>query len=472
MSLDRIQNILSNECCLQKDQVTVLGVSGGPDSLCLLTILHRLGYPLIVAHVNHQLRPESDAEEEFVREYSKKMGVPFVSTKVDVSAFSQQKKRSIEESARWLRYTFLFQVAEKNQAQALAVAHQADDQIETVLMHLLRGAGSAGMKGMPYCSYLRPFSTSIPIVRPLLGVWREEIATFCAENGIQSCEDQTNDDTRYFRNRIRRELIPLLSTYNDQAKQHIWQLAHLVQIEDTYLEVETKTALDLVVTAKGSGFFVCNRQAFVSLHPAIQRRILRSVFNELRSDLRDIGFEAVAKGIFALTTEGLTGENQLLENVWISRYSPTEVLIYTGDADFSTIWPILKTGESIPIDISGITRLNDHWQISGRIYEDIASEDRTTDANECFFDLEELKGDLKVTTPTPGQRILPFGKQVFSQKLSDLFINSGLHRKARSGWPIVFCGDQILWVVGIRRGKKAPVTSCTKRALVLKLEQR
>jgi tRNA(Ile)-lysidine synthase len=400
------------------------------------------------------------------------MGVPFVSKKVDVREYSSQEKMSIEESARFLRYNFLFEVAEKNKAQAVAVAHQADDQIETVLMHILRGAGPSGMKGMAFYSFIRTFSNTIPVVRPLLGVWREEITAFCVENAIQSCEDLSNDDTRYFRNRIRRDLIPLLATYNSQAKQHIWRMAQLVQEEDACLEEETRNALNSVVTLKGRGFFIFDRQEFVNLHPAIQRRLMRGVLAELRTDLRDIGYEAVAKGISALTMDEANGENQLLENVWTSRFSPTEILISTGDADFTQIWPILKAGECTAIDISGLTLLNAHWQIKSRICENITSEDHPMDANECFFDLDELQGVLQVNTPKPGQRISPFGKQDFSQKLSDLFINSGLHRKARSGWPVVCCEDQVLWVVGIRRGKKAPVTSKTRRTLVMKLERR
>jgi tRNA(Ile)-lysidine synthase len=472
MNLDQIQRILSTECRLTKDQATVVGVSGGPDSLCLLTILHRLDYQLIVAHVNHQLRPESDSEENFVQDYCGHLNVPFVSTRVDVKEYALQKKMSIEESARCLRYSFLFETAEKNQAQALAVAHQADDQIETVLMHILRGAGSAGIKGMAYFSFLRPFSTSIPVVRPLLGVWREEITVFCAENGIKSCADQTNSDTRYFRNRIRQELIPILSTYNSQAKQHIWQMAQLVQEEDACLEEEVKAALEGGVTAKGKGFFVFSREEFSKFHPAIQRRILRSILSELRADLRDIGFEAVDKGTSAMTLPDFAGEIQLLENVWISSLSPKEVFVYTNRADFSEIWPTLEKGKSVPLVIPGLTLLNEHWQIRVHIREEIPPEDQPTDANECFFDLDELQGELQVTTPKTGQRISPFGKQDFSQKLSDLFINSGLHRKARSGWPLVCCGGKILWVVGIRRGKEAPVTSFTKRTLVLRLERR
>jgi len=237
MNLKVLDQVISQECGLVKDQAILAGVSGGPDSLCMLHLLHELGYQVTVAHVNHQLRPEADREAETVQEYCTSIHVPFL----------YQKKLSIEESARILRYTWLMESAQKISAQALAVAHQADDQVETMLMHTLRGAGPSGLKGMTYRSYNPVFSQTIPVVRPLLGVWREEIVSYCSENHLSPCYDQTNADPTYFRNRIRSELIPYLKSYNTNAAQHLWQLTQIVGSEDRYLQDLTQQAFSSVV---------------------------------------------------------------------------------------------------------------------------------------------------------------------------------------------------------------------------------
>lgn len=223
MDIFSLKNVLSHECELSKTTPIVVGVSGGPDSLCLLHLLHSLEYAVIAAHVNHQLRPEADQEAFYVKEFADSLGIPFYQTCVDVHQFSENEKLSIEESARILRYRFLMEVADQQSAQALAVAHQADDQIEIVLMHVLRGSGMSGLKGMPYRGFNPAFSLEIPIIRPLLGVWRDEILEYCQVNQIKPCYDLTNEDARFFRNRIRQELVPILTTYNTQAKQHLWQ---------------------------------------------------------------------------------------------------------------------------------------------------------------------------------------------------------------------------------------------------------
>ena len=471
MDLSRIESILARDCCLKSDRSTVVGVSGGADSLCLLHLLHSMGYPIIVAHVNHLIRQESGSEEARVETIAKTLRLPFFSTKVDVSAYSRENKLSMEESARCLRYEFLFRVAKETNAQALAVAHHADDQIETVIMHILRGAGPAGLRGMAYRSLLPGFSTVIPIVRPLLGIWREEIDEYCKQENLDPCVDQTNNDTKYFRNRIRHELIPYLETYNPQAKQHVWQLAILSQAENAFLDTAMEDSLNNLVSQKGKGFFVFKRAEFIDAPIAIQRRILRQIISELRQDLRDIGFVAVEKGIkFARSTDA-RGEWQLFDNVWLTKYSPTQLIIFTDEVDLCELFPLLKANGEIALVLPGVTSLNDCWEIAATISnEPISLQHEMTD-NEILFDLSDLQDPLMVRLTSAGEKISPFGKKEITQKLSDLFINLGILQRARSQWPILYCGDKLLWVVGLRRAKFAPVKSGSKEILKLELKR-
>ena len=167
MMLDRLGETLNQECGLQLRLPLVVGVSGGPDSVCLLDGMHRLGYQAVVAHLNHQLREEAEADAQQVRQLAESLGLPFELESIDVPHFAEAERLSVEEAARIMRYRFLFRQAEKYAAQAVVVAHTADDQVETVLMHLLRGAGLAGLKGMLPRRLPNIWSQKVPPDRPL-----------------------------------------------------------------------------------------------------------------------------------------------------------------------------------------------------------------------------------------------------------------------------------------------------------------
>ena len=188
----RIQSILQHNCQLVINKPVVIGVSGGPDSLCLLDLLWRMQYLLIVTHLNHSLRAEADDEARLVEEEAGKRCLPFVTQKMDVRAYAEHRKVSIEEAARTARYNFLFDQARRLGAQAVIVGHTADDQVETVLMHLLRGAGLAGLIGMEYSTVLREFDERIPLVRPLLSTWREQINAYIADRSLSPVTDESN----------------------------------------------------------------------------------------------------------------------------------------------------------------------------------------------------------------------------------------------------------------------------------------
>src|SRR4030095_10547509 len=168
---ENIQSILRDQCGLSRESPVLVGVSGGPDSLCLMSVLRKAGYHAIVAHFNHKLRPDSDTDANIVEQTAARLNLASVMERGDVRGYAETEKLSIEEAARTLRYRFLMEQAHRLNAQAVAVGHTADDQVETVLMHFIRGAGLAGLKGMNYRTIINMFDSEIPIIRPLLDVW-------------------------------------------------------------------------------------------------------------------------------------------------------------------------------------------------------------------------------------------------------------------------------------------------------------
>ena len=190
-----MRRVLQDECQIESDRAILVAVSGGPDSLCISEFMHEDGFPLVVAHFDHNLRPESANDAEFVRRYAQQRGVRFIFGQGDVKARVKQTQETVEEAARNARYQFLFATAEEIGAQAVVVGHSADDQVETLLMHLLRGSGLSGLGGMSYRWQPNAWHAEIPLVRPLLGTWRQEILAFCQERGLSPVEDQTNQDS-------------------------------------------------------------------------------------------------------------------------------------------------------------------------------------------------------------------------------------------------------------------------------------
>ena len=219
--------------------------------MALLDVVVRCGYKPLVAHFNHQLRGDAARDADFVRQRSEDYGLEFVLGSADVAAQASENGQGIEEAARGARYQFMFALAQERGAAALAVAHQADDQVETVLLNLLRGSGLKGLGGMRFRSF-SPFNETIPLIRPLLSCWREEITAYCGEHGLSYVTDATNQDSTYRRNRVRLELLPELESYNPQIKRTLYRMADLLAEDMEFIDeaVQCSPANGLGVSGK------------------------------------------------------------------------------------------------------------------------------------------------------------------------------------------------------------------------------
>lgn len=247
---------LKVDCGLNMEKSILLGFSGGPDSLCLLYLLLESGARVHAAHLDHGLRESSASEADHAQQLCLELGVPCAVKRLDVAVYAASHQISIEESARLLRYQFLFEEAVRNHDQAVLVGHNANDQVETVLMHLLRGSGLSGLAGMRHILLPNPWSDVIPLVRPLLKYDREEIDQILQERGLQPVLDASNTDTIYFRNRIRKELLPILGTYNPQIRRRLINMAEVIAVEDDYLSNEVNKAWSEVMMEQGDNYLV------------------------------------------------------------------------------------------------------------------------------------------------------------------------------------------------------------------------
>ena len=341
MELKQLLETALHTCQLSLDAPVLVGVSGGPDSLCLLDGLARLQFPVIAAHFDHRLRPESAQEAERVRAAAGALGVPFTGGSGDVAQVAREEHRSLEEAARELRYRFLFAQAQRFSAQAVAVGHTADDQVETVLMHLLRGAGLNGLQGMRFRSLAPAWNGAVPLVRPLLGFWRAETLAYCQERGLQPVFDPTNQDVAFFRNRLRHELIPALESYQPQVRQNVWRMAQILAGEDAILQASAQAAWNACLVEARAGTVVLRQAEFRAMEVGLQRRVLRQAVGDLQEvgDLRDVDFDTVERAIrFALRKRA--GSVDLSQGLRLT-VEGGRMLVSAGDPPLSADWPQL-----------------------------------------------------------------------------------------------------------------------------------
>jgi tRNA(Ile)-lysidine synthase len=470
--LENLKQILQDECQLNINHPVIVGVSGGPDSLCLLDVLDRMGYAVIIAHFNHKLRSSADREAEVIRQIATERGLNFFLGEGEVSERVTREGESVEEAARNARYQFLFACAERAGAQGVAVGHSADDQVETVLMHLLRGAGMSGLRGMSTRARPNAWSEQIPLVRPLLSIWRSEILEYCNQRGLDPISDSSNEDIIYFRNRLRHELIPYLETYNPAVRKLIWRTAEVMRGEMDLVDQLVAAAWKDCFLSQGEGFIAIDSLSCSQRPLSVQRHIIRRAIAELRPGLRDIGFNAIEMSLKTLQSSKPYGEIDLISGlklvhepgrIWIADW---ETEIPTGD------WPQMAEEPSC-LDIGGNVELRAGWQLSAeRGPTKIKARDLSwegMDAYQVWVDQGQLNLPLIVRTRKEGDRLQPYGMEGHSLKVSDLMINEKLPRRARERWPLVCSGEHIVWVVGYRLAHPFRVTQSTIEVVSLKL---
>lgn len=468
--MEQVIQILENSQ-LDENHPLVVGVSGGADSIALMHLLSKSAHSVIVAHLNHQLRKESGEDAYFVQQVAKGMNLSIVVSSADVKTHAAQHKLSLEEAARNLRYQFLFGVAEKHQAQAVLVAHTADDQVETILMHLLRGAGMDGLRGMDIIQHAHSWHPYIPLIRPLLHIWREEIETYCQANDLAPIEDPSNMDITFFRNRLRHELIPLLKTYNPQIKDLLWRTATTIRGESEVIQSMAEIAWKYSVTTFNSDYVQFDLSKFKIQSIAIQRRLARKALSELNQSLRDIGYDAVKRLLHFVDVPTTSKRLELIAN-FNALLEENSLFIYQQENLLPTsLWPQYK---GMPITISQNTpiQLDQDWQI---VIQGIQLDANTwakiknnQDQNQAWLNIP-AHTHLHLRNPQEGEKFKPMGMKGQKTKLSDFFINEKIPERARKQWPILCTPTEIIWVCGLRIAEPYRINEQSEHTVFIKI---
>jgi tRNA(Ile)-lysidine synthase len=454
-----------------QNKYIIAGISGGADSLCLLHILHRMNIKTVAVYVNHGLRDEAAQDGLHVRRICNQWNIPFQLVSINVQEFSQENKIPVEEASRILRYQSLFSIADTENADAVAVAHHADDQVETILMHLLRGSGLSGLRGMPEKNEQHAWHSSIPLVRPLLSTWKKDIENYCLENKIESIQDQTNFDTTFFRNRLRHELIPELETYNAGIKQGLLRMGKILQDDFDYLDLlltEKINELQINVLEYQVTF---SRENFLPLHLSMQRMVLRKIISNLCPDLRDVDFDAIERAIDLISAGDSGKQVDIVDDLTLFLDLGRVVMLRKGCQYLNEDIPLYYGRDRLAVHLGEAISLNCCWYFQMELLDWQSKDVLPQDSYSVILDADKCGNSIFLKTMQAGDRFVPCGMNGHSQKVSDLFTNMKISRWVRRNYPIICNENEILWIPGHRISQNAIIDESTRHVLKLTFQK-
>jgi len=492
----QVWDTIVQEGMLDAGHRVLVGVSGGPDSICLLHVLNERsaewGIELNVVHVNHGLREEAAEEAAFVEQVCQGLRIPFFCRKIDAAALSAQTGVSVEMAGRRERYRIFAGLARELDVDRIAVGHTADDQVETVLMNLIRGAGITGLAGIP--------PVREDIIRPLIYTWRSEIEDYLRKKQLQYVIDKSNMELIYRRNRVRWQLLPVLERhFNPGVKEVVARTARLLRDDELYLN--RMAHLHLEELQAGASRVGPNGAAgapparislpvdrFRCLPLSMQRRVVRAALEQIQGDIAGIGFSHIA-AVLSLVKNSQTGSSVSLPS-GIRAHLDYDRLVFSkcsegdpGDSD-EVLIPVpgersidrfscrVRTAVEDFADVFGSEPLAQH-ELNKRIREKKGSEGVNWISGErfrAFLDLEAVDGQLYLRSRREGDRISPLGLGG-TRKVKDIFIDAKIPRRWRRLYPIVCDNLGPVWIVGLCIACRVAVRPDSRRILLVEIFQ-
>ena len=440
----------------------LVAVSGGPDSVCMLHILwqlrNELKLNLHVAHLDHQLRgEESEADARYATELARRLDIPITIETRSVLSYRTKYRLSLEEAAREVRYTFFSELAQAIGANCVAVGHTQDDHIETILMHLIRGSGTEGLRGLQPLTQWRLGDNRISVVRPLLTVTRAETVAYCQNYELAPRTDSTNLSMSPLRNKIRLQLLPLLTEYNPSIAEALQRTARIAADEMDFIERLGDIAWAKKAKIKNNTVLI-DKEGLIREHPAAQRYLLRRAVQQITGNLKDIEAHHIEDIIAALRKPA--GKIIQLPYRLVFTVEYDRFLLGYDPAALSPFPPL--HGE-FTLKVPGKTQAGD-WMVKTEIVR--CAEMKKENELTAYFDFDKLGNKLSVRTYRPGERFQPLGMNE-PKKLSDFMIDARIPHAWRSRLPITYSPKQIVWIVGYRIDERVKVTTETKRVLMV-----
>lgn len=433
------------------DKVLV-AYSGGPDSTALVDLLLELRrewpFEIALAHFNHKLRRTAVRDERFVRAAAGRWKLPLFVKGQDVKAYARRQRLNLEEAGRELRYDFLRMTAAKSGANKIATGHTMNDQAETVLMRLLRGTGKHGLAG------ISPIVDGT-IIRPLLGIERQNLERYLRRRGMKFCRDETNEDRRFLRNKVRLGLIPYLQkNYGPGIVRGLTRLASILQEEDDFLDRVTQKKCRRLVMGQGTAQRLDGRH-LSSFPAALARRCVRQFLRELKGDLRGISYDDVDAVLGLAEGKDL----HLKKGLFLHR-----------EGDYIFLREMTRSPRAYQYLWAGrgkllISEIGIKFQVK-RVRRTNIREFRFDDTTRCYGDAGKLQFPLSVRSRRDGDRYRPLGSPG-RKKLKEIFRAKGVSVQDRDRQPVFLSGEKIVWVLGLPVAEEFKLTFQTKTVFVI-----
>jgi tRNA(Ile)-lysidine synthase len=450
---------------LRPDDRVLVAVSGGPDSVCLLMVLHEMrqrgvmpGLDLQVAHVNYGLRrEESEKDEAYVRELGKTLSLP---VHVERAHLVPRPGQTLQGQARDVRYAFFARVRREYGLTAVVTGHTADDQAETVLMWLLRGSGTSGLAGIPV-------QRGDGIMRPLLGVTREQVVDYLASRGIAYRTDASNATPVYRRNRIRHEIMPLLRTFNPRIVQGLARAAEILAAEAALLDDLERERWTAVVKEIGPGRVLLQGERLAQEPLGLQRRLIRRALSVVRGSSAGLTFRHVGDILARVVRAEHGGKLDLPGGIVVGRDGALVTVKRSGVQEKASAGATWATG--VPLSIPGAVQLGDEGPRLLALEGGEPVKGRADRRSVLVVDADRLSGPLTVRNWRPGDWFCPSGMQGHRKKLQDFFVDQKVPRTRRGEVPLAVAPAGIVWVVGYRGDERFLAGPATTRVVTLKL---
>ncbi|SMC28981.1 tRNA(Ile)-lysidine synthase [Clostridium acidisoli DSM 12555] len=451
-----LRTIRENAMFNEGDKV-IVAVSGGPDSICLLRVLYelkdKLKIELAVAHLNHNIRGKAaDEDAEYVRQFCLNLKIDFFIKKVDVNGLSREKGISSEMAGREARYKFFNDLKQQINADKIAIAHNANDQAETVLMRIMRGTGIEGLVG------IRPVRDNI-YVRPLIKVKRDDIEDYCRKNELNPRIDKTNLENIYRRNKIRLELIPYIKeNFNSDIIMTLNRLSDTLKIDYEYMESISLEKYKLYCKEKQKKVTI-SKEAFLE-HEAIVTRIIRKALSYITGSTYNFEKKHILDIIKA--QKGKTGTFVSL---------PQNIEVCNNYGDLSIYNNTCKTKKDIleyELDYHKINVVGKN-KIIFRIIENNQMMNFHENKFTRYFSYDDIKGKVTLRYRKNGDRFNPIGING-TKKLKDIFIDMKIERDLRDKIPLICFDNEIAWIVGHKMSNKFTIKENTRQILEIKYE--